>query len=176
MSGSTVDRYCNRPLGTDLSEPSREELVADRAGKAGYASIARIQRSFYLTPQSIAEARGLVNELEGHVDPRLVEDLRLVISEIVTNVYKHSGLRSKDRVEVRLEVGSRGQVCGEIEDESPGFEVPSVLTPEPDSFGGRGLYLIDNLVERWGVETRDGLTRTWFKMDADVEHGSTRSD
>ena len=32
--------------------------------------------------------------------------------------------------------------------------------------GGWGLYLVDQLADRWGV-ARDHLNRVWFEMDCD---------
>src|SRR5438093_792910 len=61
------------------------------------------------------------------------------------------------RVEV---VADRVRV--EIEDMGSGFASPG--PPKADGSGGWGLYLVDELADRWGI--RDGPpTRVWFEVD-----------
>ncbi len=50
--------------------------------------------------------------------------------------------------------------------EGPGFARP-VFDAPPNGTGGRGLYLVDALADRWGAEPspqRDGWL-VWFELD-----------
>ncbi len=94
------------------------------------------------------------------LDPDRTETLRLLVSELVTNSVRH-GSRS-DRVE--LVVAFNREVKAEITDYGDGF-VPAPRATSPDDVGGWGLYLVEQLAERWGV-ARDTFTRVWFVVRA----------
>jgi anti-sigma B factor antagonist len=50
-------------------------------------------------------------------------------------------------------------------DPGPGFEVPSEKKrPGPDETSGWGLYLVEELAGRWGVERRDKNKCVWFEL------------
>jgi hypothetical protein len=42
--------------------------------------------------------------------------------------------------------------------------------PGPESLSGWGLYLVDQLTDRWGVTGTDG-TRVWFEIDREPAAG-----
>jgi anti-sigma regulatory factor (Ser/Thr protein kinase) len=50
----------------------------------------------------------------------------------------------------------------EVTDNGPGFE-PDASRPDEDESSGWGLFLIDQLSERWGVVHED-LTMVWFEV------------
>ena len=56
------------------------------------------------SPDAPALARGAIARwLTGRVSTRVLDDVRLVITELVTNSLRHAGLRSGDVVSVRAE-------------------------------------------------------------------------
>ncbi|MFD0691512.1 ATP-binding protein [Actinomadura fibrosa] len=72
---------------------------------------------------------------------------RLVVTELVTNSYKHSGTSF---IVVRVFRDERdGLVVLEVWDQ--GDEMPVVQDPGPGAVGGRGLLLMSALVVEWGV-------------------------
>lgn len=85
-----------------------------------------------------------------------LEDVLLVVSELVSNALMHgSGA-------IRLQLGFDGAlVTGDVSDEGGGF---SPHLPERPSahVGGNGLYLVDQLTERCGVDA--GASRVWFQI------------
>ena len=112
-------------------------------------------------PASIPEARHAVDRLEGVLEPAVLDDLRLMVSEVVTNSVRHAGLAETDPIELRIFV-DREHVRVEVHDDGPGFERPEVPTSLfRDS--GWGLVLVDRLADRWGVTTRRGTT-VWFEI------------
>jgi anti-sigma regulatory factor (Ser/Thr protein kinase) len=115
---------------------------------------------FDAAPAAASGARAAMSALEGKLDPHVLEDLRLLVTELVSNSIRHAETQS-----VRLSVALAGDIVRvEVTDAGRGF-IPSPRPPGRDRLGGWGLYLVDRLADRWGV-ARDGLTRVWFEIDA----------
>jgi anti-sigma regulatory factor (Ser/Thr protein kinase) len=112
-------------------------------------------------PEAVAAAREAVTEAtQGRVDSETVETARLLVSELVTNGIVHGGT---DRpLEVDVEVGESG-VRVDVKDKGTGF-VRRPGTNEPDYSGGFGLFLVEELSDRWGI-VRNGNTRVWFELE-----------
>lgn len=87
----------------------------------------------------------------------LVDDAQLLISELVTNAFRHG---TGHEVTFRLVIGV-GTVVVEVDDGSEGR--PQVSQAGPDAVSGRGLFLVNALAAAWGVSA-DGA-RTWFVLD-----------
>jgi anti-sigma regulatory factor (Ser/Thr protein kinase) len=86
--------------------------------------------------------------------------LRLLVSELVTNSVRHVA-GSTQPVELAVRIGKRA-IRVEVRDGGAGFE-PGRLEPR-GADGGFGLFLVERMASRWGVETQDG-TRVWFELD-----------
>jgi anti-sigma regulatory factor (Ser/Thr protein kinase) len=92
--------------------------------------------------------------------------LRLLVSELVTNCVRHA--RAGDDAPVELSVRLRPDgVRVEVRDSGPGFEPQSEPRPR-GADGGYGLFLVERMASRWGVDTRDG-TRVWFELELELE-------
>ncbi len=92
----------------------------------------------------------------------MLEDLRLMISELLTNSVRHAGLTREDRIELCVDSTPR-KFRVEVTDPGPGFQAPAEL-PTLHQDSGWGLFLVGRLADRWGVEY-DGHTRVWFEID-----------
>ena len=111
------------------------------------------------TPRAPAVARRVVEELAGELDPGVLRDAQLLVSEVVTNSIKHSG--SDEPIRLRVWARRRGLKV-EVADGGFGFEAAS--PPDPfEAEGGRGLLILDSLADRWGV-SRDARARVWFEL------------
>ena len=124
-----------------------------------------IRINLRLTPESeaISEARHALDRLAHVLPPGKLEDVRLVVSELVTNSVLHAGLSPDDQIRLSVEasaVSVRGKVC----DPGPGFRKPSKLGPRPDFSGGWGLPIVDRISDRWGVD-RNSYACVWFEID-----------
>src|ERR671933_2024153 len=93
--------------------------------------------------ETISEARHALDRLVGLL-PEKLEDVRLVVSELVTNSVLHAGLSPDDRISLMVRV-SAGSVRGGGCDPGPGFEAPSEPFPRPDLRGGGGLPLVETI-------------------------------
>jgi anti-sigma regulatory factor (Ser/Thr protein kinase) len=109
-------------------------------------------------PRAVAEARDAVSELAAERLPGdSLETTRLLVGELVTNGILHGA--AGEPVEISIELANE-TVRVEVEDRGPGF---APRPRPPDETGGWGLYLVDQLADRWGV-SRDGRTRVWFEL------------
>ena len=114
-------------------------------------------------PEVVTTARHALDRLANLLSPEKLEDVRLVVSELVTNSILHAGLSPDDRISLMVRV-SAGSVRGRVCDPGPGFEAPSEPCPRPDLRGGWGLPIVETISDRWGVE-RNRHTCVWFEID-----------
>lgn len=113
-------------------------------------------------PEAIPAARRALDGLSGLIDRTVWEDLRLLVTELVTNGVRHGSRRGP--VEVAVSV-SEEKVRVEVSDDGRGFSPPSAPMPHNDGSGGWGLQLVDRVASTWGVRVDDG-TCVWFELAA----------
>jgi anti-sigma regulatory factor (Ser/Thr protein kinase) len=114
---------------------------------------------------SVSRARHLLEGVPGLAGHQpLLLDMRLALSEMVTNGIRHGTRSSAELVEVTIDVDGR-RVRIEVRDPGAGFD-PAGRTdlPPSHSTAGRGLHLVDALANRWGVELASG-TLVWAEFD-----------
>ena len=104
--------------------------------------------------------RRRLDRLSESLDEQVLEDVRLLVNELVTNSVKFAG---SGPIEVRMEA-SPAAVRVEVVDEGPGF-APSEDPPTLEDTSGRGLFLVEAIADRWGVEV-DARTCVWFEIGA----------
>jgi PAS domain S-box-containing protein len=108
-------------------------------------------------PASVATARQLVRDLLDERRPDLSESAELLVSEVVTNALLHAGTDislaatlDEDGVEVQVGDGS--------------LHLPSRRRYGATAGTGRGLKMLESLVDDWGVVRHaDGKT-VWFRL------------
>jgi serine/threonine-protein kinase RsbW len=105
----------------------------------------------------------------------VIEDAQLLVSELVTNSLRHSGVRDGDDVAVRVHLW-HDALRLEVEDRgADGVIAPR--PPDPAAGSGLGLNLVQALSERWGVvRSPDGPTRVWAQLPCHGESRSRRPD
>jgi anti-sigma regulatory factor (Ser/Thr protein kinase) len=122
----------------------------------------RISVQFASGPSAAAWARNALLAVERRIDPELMDDVRLLVSELVTNSVRHSHAPDDDVVRLDVALGPRA-LHVEVGDGGPGFD-PRPRHPGQSKAGGWGLFLVERLADRWGV-ARNGVTRVWFEID-----------
>jgi len=118
-------------------------------------------------PWAVGRARDAVEGTLVRARPEVREDVRLMVSELVTNSVRHGDLGPHGEVIVHVSASPEA-VRVEVADEGPGF-APDMV-PGPHGTGGYGLFLVDRLAARWGVETRDRVN-VWFELDRPYAEG-----
>jgi integral membrane sensor domain MASE1/anti-sigma regulatory factor (Ser/Thr protein kinase) len=113
-------------------------------------------------PGAVPSARRAVGELEPGLEHAVFANLRLLVSELVTNSVRHAHAPASASLELRARV-FRDHVRVEVGDDGHGFD-PSEQVPNRDTASGWGLYLVDQLADRWGVANTHG-TNVWFEID-----------
>ncbi len=107
----------------------------------------------------------MVRELLAEVDEHdLVETAVLLVSEVVTNALLHAGTRidvavSVDRTGVRVEVGDGS------------LHLPVRRRYSPTAGTGRGMMLLEQMVDEWGVQTRHDGKVVWFRLGTGADDG-----
>jgi anti-sigma regulatory factor (Ser/Thr protein kinase) len=110
-------------------------------------------------PEAGARARRALSRLRADIDPPLMETLRLLVTELVSNSVRHA---HSETVVLKIAVG-RSAVLTEVTDEGPGFD-PAETGPSGAKDSGWGLFLVERLSHRWGVARDGGATRVWFEL------------
>jgi anti-sigma regulatory factor (Ser/Thr protein kinase) len=111
-------------------------------------------------PTAARTARAAVDAACGGLPPLVKQDLRLLVSELVTNSVRHGGAGS-DPVLLRFAVGPRS-VRVAVTDHGAGF-APRSYEPAPEAESGYGLYLLDQIADRWGTSNAGAMT-IWFEL------------
>lgn len=111
--------------------------------------------------ESVTRARHALDEETKDLPPEVREDVRLLVSELVSNSVRHAGVAPDDLIGVSVEV-EKGRLRVEVSDGGPGFK--PVSTPSLESGSGFGLRLVDQLAHRWGV-LLDDRARVWFEIE-----------
>ena len=112
--------------------------------------------------RAAGRARAELDRLGQEVGRHLLEDVRLLVSELVTNSLRHAGLGPRDSIRLRV-TATRETVRVEVTDGGPGFR-PGQPAPNLYHTSGWGLYLVDQLSDRWSVDVGEA-TMVWFEID-----------
>lgn len=125
-------------------------------------------------PYAVTAARLALADLESKLDTSVAFDVRLLVSELVTNSVQHAAVAAEDSIVLDVSVGDE-RVRVTVRDEGPGFVPPSSPPPE-DADAGWGLFLVEQLADSWGVgEQGKGV---WFEIrkNRGAEEDASQSD
>jgi serine phosphatase RsbU (regulator of sigma subunit)/anti-sigma regulatory factor (Ser/Thr protein kinase) len=115
------------------------------------------------TSGSVPLARAAVAPLADALSAQAYGDVRLLVTELVTNCVRHAGLTGPEHIQLLVLV--KGDVLRvEVRDPGLGFQ-PRVKEPDPDQVGGWGLYIVERLADRWGVRAEEGGTAVWLEKE-----------
>ncbi len=108
-------------------------------------------------------ARRALDELDRRVPAELVQRARLLVSELVTNSVQHAERHVDESIELDIRV-LPASLSVEVTDSGQGFD-PKISTPTMYQDSGWGLYLLDQLADRWGVNPSADEVCVWFELD-----------
>jgi anti-sigma regulatory factor (Ser/Thr protein kinase) len=148
----------NGQRSADTSFTALEGTVATHSHDPGSA----LSLSFARGPMAACAAREALATLDQRLDGGKLDDIRLLVSELVTNAIRHAGAPTGGVV--ALDVSINGpKVRVEVADAGTGFD-PTPRADEMTKPGGWGLYLVDRIADRWGI-VRNHMNRVWFEVD-----------
>jgi anti-sigma regulatory factor (Ser/Thr protein kinase) len=113
------------------------------------------------TASSAAEARRVLDRLAGEVDADVLDDARLLVSELVANAVEH--VREDGQIGLRVELRD-GVLRVDVLDPGAGF-VPRARRPDDPKGSGWGLHFVARLADRWSADA-GRFNRVWFEIDA----------
>ena len=103
--------------------------------------------------------RAIEQFADERLDPSVVPDVTLLVSELITNSVKYGG---EGEVVLQMRSDHERHVRIEVVDQGSGF-VPVARNKPATDVGGWGLHLVETLTNRWGVH--EGSTHVWFEIE-----------
>lgn len=111
---------------------------------------------------SVGIARHALSSVSDGLPSSVFEDLKLLVSELITNSIRHTGLAAGDRIELKV-TKSPQTIRAEVADRGPGFK-QEPYRPYSERESGWGLFLVEQISDRWGLSVSNE-TRVWFELD-----------
>jgi anti-sigma regulatory factor (Ser/Thr protein kinase) len=108
-----------------------------------------------------ATARRALDPLAEELGEDALDRLQLLVTELVTNCLKHGCLEPGDEILLEVYLNPTA-LYTEVHDNGVGF-VPRPPNLDPLRSSGWGLWLLDQLTTRWGIDNHAGTT-AWFEM------------
>lgn len=110
----------------------------------------------------------------------LTETIELLVSELATNaVQATAGNDSQAAIRLRL-LSDGARIRIEVWDPNPGLPAPIDSSadgvPDLEAEGGRGLYLVTVLSDRWNWVPRPGGKVVWCELDPPQPEASPETD
>ena len=120
-------------------------------------------------PRAAGMARRFLRDhlTEWGVDEAITDTAQLCLSELVNNVIMHAHATSE--LALHLDDSELSVVLKDRGGAQPPVDTPtrpsSLMTEDELIVAGRGLVLVDALVDRWGTERNEVGTTAWFMLD-----------
>ena len=140
--------------------------TSERAVASGDAVL---ERRFGSEAAAVRASRRALDLIAARLDRSVLENAKLLTSELTSNAVRHGPRRPGAEVTLRAAVHDDALRI-EVSDEGPGFRPPSP-TGKPN-LGGWGLVLVDRVADRWGVD-RGAPTTVWFELDHATRDGAS---
>jgi anti-sigma regulatory factor (Ser/Thr protein kinase) len=126
--------------------------------------VERLKMSFVAEPQAVPAARNALTALDGSIAGDARHKLHLLVSEVLSNAVVHGSRRPTDSIALRVGLET-GTIRVQVRDRGSGLaEMPRMRRGELRAQGW-GLFLVDQLADRWGVGD-GGTNELWFELDA----------
>jgi anti-sigma regulatory factor (Ser/Thr protein kinase) len=130
------------------------------AGNSGDALRVELELERTVNAPALARAEIAARCRELGLGGSLCQSLILLVSEVVSNAVRHSAGEPKAPVKL-VATFDECKIRVVVTDAGDGF------TPRPRdparAQDGYGLYLLEKVATRWGVESRGG-TKVWFEL------------
>jgi anti-sigma regulatory factor (Ser/Thr protein kinase) len=123
----------------------------------------RVRALYKIEPQpgAPAQARRIIaEELSSRLPDGVMEDIKLMVSELVAGGVVHGRAETDDPVV--LDVVINGSICCRVLDHGTSL-AKRVGGGGPSQWRGWGLRVIEQLSDRWGMQCSPDRTEVWFE-------------
>ncbi len=161
----SAEELCSRVLeamsGGDGHEDDTALLALLLTDERASGGVTPLHLELPAVAESAARVRAGLREMLGEARGQQAEVAALLLTELVSNAVRHAG------GEIVVRASLRGPVL--MAEVSDGSERAPRVTGErrSDTESGRGMLLIDQLADRWGVEPLPTGKRVWFELSLD---------
>ena len=116
-------------------------------------------------PTAVPAARRALLGCNGELPSSIRDDVLLLVTELVSNAVRHAepGADRAVRVELRRR---RRMVRVAVFDGGGGFTAEAPHATRDES-GGWGLFLVDQIADRWAVTPTPSGTCAWFEIQCE---------
>ena len=137
------------------------DIEPDHTSRDNRAPPAPLTIELPATAEASSLARRFIDDNRDHLAPDLIDDAKLLVSEIVTNAVQYG--RSPITIALRIDPPGLGVTVTDAGDTQP--QVPTENPPAAAS-SGRGLLIVDRLATAWGVvpTTPPPGKSVWFDL------------
>ena len=154
---SSLDRLCDRILTALAPGPRDDDIALLTARFDGFPPDSVGYWHLDPHPLTAGQARRLTRRvLRRWGLDALLDTTELLVSEVVTNAVRYASRPISLRL-LRTDV-----LRCEVTDDSP--QVPRMRQAAPGDEGGRGLFLVDRLAQRWGATRLSTGKVVWFEQ------------
>ncbi|MDV9177509.1 SpoIIE family protein phosphatase, partial [Streptomyces sp. W16] len=154
---SSLERLCDRILAALAPGPRDDDIALLTARFEGFPPDSVGYWHLDPHPLTAGQARRLTRRvLRRWGLDALLDTTELMVSEVVTNAVRYASRPISLRL-LRTDV-----LRCEVTDDSP--QVPRMREAGPGDEGGRGLFLVDRLAQRWGATRLSTGKVVWFEQ------------
>jgi anti-sigma regulatory factor (Ser/Thr protein kinase) len=159
-SGASLKEMCDAIIDASTDPPAERDVIVLLARTRALHSSQTAAWTLTGTPETAGQARRLATtQLKEWGIESLTDSTELIVSELVTNALRHAA----GPIGLRL-ICDRSLTC-EVTDDSN--TAPRLRRAHDDDEGGRGLFITEQLTQRWGARpNRHGKT-IWAEQPLD---------
>ena len=114
-------------------------------------------RIFNSLPESVPAARRFARGVLRGQPSELVDAAELMVSELATNCVQHA------RTDFEITIRTGDQVRVEVRDTNHGR--PEVQSLPPEASSGRGLRIVQEISDAWGIAPSLSGKTVWFALN-----------
>jgi len=161
MTASMMGSGGQHGPGHPSAPPGTDDDASDHPVPSGSRIPRRLSVRLDADVEAAGKARDALEQLEGDLEAQVLEDMRLLVTELVTNSVRHADAAPESHVALEVSMDS-DRVLLAVEDGGSGF-TPAARTPDSPEDSGWGLHFVKLMSSRWGVKG-NGRTRVWLEL------------
>jgi anti-sigma regulatory factor (Ser/Thr protein kinase) len=123
--------------------------------------VARLLVKQSAQPEAAWLTRRLVQTMTPELSAGERADLTLLVTELINNGVRHAAGRDGGFITVEVLVSEK-RIRVDVRDGGNGFAKPQLPTPGEERANGWGLYLVDALADRWGMDRNQAAV--WLEV------------